>query len=142
MVKQICAIACAYLLFGSIPALAGPSDDRWAYSGLEENVDNRTLSASGELFPEAHFIEEQGYSIYFKSDSGETYEVVNSPEINKLLEKEEKTFAVRIDGELTPEFLFWGGNLVIKSFSILGKKPAPQHVVSATTEWLDRDRVR
>lgn len=48
-----------------------------------------------------------------------TFDIVDSPELVKLHHNSEKNLRIQLTGEITSRFLFWGGNLVVKSFKIL-----------------------
>ncbi len=122
-----------------ISAQAEPQNDRWDYPSQKEFETKREqVQLEGILLPEEHKKGEEDFDIEFVSADGtHKYDVSDSPEVTNLIRKNESSYIVKIDGELTPRFLFWGGDLVVKSFEILGKRPAPSHlVVSSST----RDR--
>lgn len=127
-------IAITFSLFLSV-AEAEPQNDRWDFpSQKESKIEREQIQIKGILLPEKHQKGEKNFSIQFVSlDGTQKYDVTNSPEITNLIQENESSYIVKINGELTPKFLFWGGDLVIKSFEILGKKPAPPHLVMSSS---------
>lgn len=57
---------------------------------------------------------------FVKNEGGETYSIEDSPELNKLHNDTGKNYLVEIEAEKTSKFLFWGGNLIVKKFKVLG----------------------
>ncbi len=57
---------------------------------------------------------------FTRKDNGATYDIVDSPELVKLHHDTEKNYVVEIEAEKTSKFLFWGGNLIVKNFRVIG----------------------
>lgn len=63
-----------------------------------------------------------GHSLNFKeAESMKSYGIVDSPEIERLHHETNKNFTVRVEGRITPKFLFFGGNLVVTKFEVLAE---------------------
>lgn len=56
-----------------------------------------------------------------RQDNSETYKVIKSEALVATHIEKDKKLLVEIEGELTPRFLFWGGNLIVKSFIVLNE---------------------
>ena len=56
-----------------------------------------------------------------RQDNNETYKVIESEALLGTHIEKDKKLLVEIEGELTPRFLFWGGNLIVKSFKVLNE---------------------
>lgn len=56
---------------------------------------------------------------FVKKDDGESYDIVDSPELLNLHHTTGKNYLVRMEAEKTPRFLFWGGNLIVRKFDVL-----------------------
>lgn len=65
---------------------------------------------------------ENGHDLEFvKQDDKETFDVVDSEGLLNTHTEKEKNLLVEVEGEITPRFLFWGGNLVVKNFKVLNE---------------------
>lgn len=65
---------------------------------------------------------------FIRQSDGKEFDITSSPELVKLHHETEKNFLVEIEAEKTPRFLFWGGNLIVKSFRVLKEtSPAIAH---------------
>lgn len=53
------------------------------------------------------------------AETKDTYSVVESPDVLKRHCSNERDLKVKVVGELTSKFLFWGGNLKVKSFDVI-----------------------
>lgn len=62
---------------------------------------------------------------FIKQDTGDDYDIVDSPELVKLHHETEKNYLMEIEAEKTPRFLFWGGNLVVKNFRVVKELGGP-----------------
>lgn len=70
-----------------------------------------------------------GHKLKFKTrETGDTYDIVDSPELVKLHHETEKNYLVEIEAEKTSRFLFWGGNLIVKNFKVLGDTASVPHL--------------
>lgn len=68
------------------------------------------------------------------SESGKTYELEDAKSLADLHCEKEKDFKVKLTAEKEAAFLFWGGDLKVKSFEILEEiTPAP-HIAEYNTE--------
>lgn len=65
---------------------------------------------------------EFGHTLEFvRQDDQKTFELVDSEGLLNIHSAKEKNLLVEVEGEITPRFLFWGGNLVVKSFKVLNE---------------------
>jgi len=71
---------------------------------------------------------EHGCDLEFEnSDTSKTISVVESPDLLKRHCENDRDLKVKVAGELTPRFLFWGGNLKISSFEVIEElSPMPE----------------
>ena len=74
------------------------------------------------------------HDLKFVTDEGKTYSIVNSPQLLKLHHENEKNYRLSIKAEVTPRFLFWGGNLVVDSFSVLNEVSTSPHIVACNCD--------
>lgn len=88
----------------------------------EESQEKPTLKWVGEIRDEASsHTNEHWHSLKFvKKDDGEVYDL-DSSELTELHHKSEKNYLVEVEGEITPRFLFWGGNLKVNTFKVLAE---------------------
>ena len=56
---------------------------------------------------------------FVNNETGDAYDLENSSELVKLHHDSEKNLLVEIEAEKKPRFLFWGGQLVVKSFKVI-----------------------
>jgi len=65
---------------------------------------------------------ENGHDLEFvRQDDKEIFDVVDSEGLLNTHAEKEKNLLVEVEGEITPRFLFWGGNLVVKNFKVLNE---------------------
>lgn len=70
-----------------------------------------------------------GHKLEFKNrETGDTYNIVDSPKLVKLHHETEKNYLVEIEAEKTSRFLFWGGNLIVKNFKVLSETASVPHL--------------
>ena len=63
-----------------------------------------------------------GHSLEFvRQDDKKAFDVVDSEGLLNTHAEKEKNLLVEVEGEITPRFLFWGGNLVVKNFKVLNE---------------------
>lgn len=61
-----------------------------------------------------------GHDLTFvKQDDGESFDIVDSPELEKIHVQKDKNLLVEVEAEKTSQFLFWGGNLIVKNFTVV-----------------------
>ncbi len=75
--------------------------------------------------PSSHTTEHQHALKFVRAEDQKTYDLERSPELIKLHHETEKNLVVEIEAEKTSSFLFWGGNLVVKNFTVLGDASSP-----------------
>ena len=56
---------------------------------------------------------------FVRLEDGVEFDVVENEKLKALYCSTEKNYVVKVEGELTPRFLFWGGNLKVSSFEVL-----------------------
>lgn len=102
--KLLTQILCALI----IPAAA--------YAGSD-----RAVSWTGRIFdtPNSHTTTHDHSLSFEEEESKETYDVVDSPVLQKLHHETNRNYKAKIEGYITPKFLFFGGNLVVTKFEIL-----------------------
>ena len=73
----------------------------------------------------SHTTEHEHELEFTRKDSGDSYDIVDSPELVKLHHETQKNYVVEIEAEKTPKFLFWGGSLIIKNFKVVEDASGP-----------------
>lgn len=68
------------------------------------------------------------HELQFVKENGDTFDIVDSPELVKLHHETEKNYLLAIEAERTPRFLFWGGNLIVKTFKVIEESGAVPHL--------------
>lgn len=94
---------------------------------------NGAVAWTGRLFdsPSTHNTTHGHYLMFEDSASKKVYDIVDSPELEKLHHETNRNYQIKIEGRITPKFLFFGGNLVVSKYEILGESeeiplnPAP-----------------
>lgn len=97
--------------------------------------ENNSVQLTGTVFdsPASHTTN-HFHSLQFEdAQSKKNFDVVDSPQIEKLHHETNKNYQVALEGRITPKFLFWGGNLVISKFEITGESDAIPLGVPART---------
>jgi hypothetical protein len=99
--------------------------------GIEKNMGSKQESTSepeivkwvGEVKDDwsTHTTEHKHELEFVKKDDGKKYTIVDSPQLVQLHHESGKNYLMEIEAEKTPVFLFWGGNLIVKSFKVLGE---------------------
>lgn len=56
---------------------------------------------------------------FILQENGQTFNIENNPELLAIHSAKEKNLLVEIDATKSDRFLFWGGNLTIKSFKVI-----------------------
>lgn len=57
--------------------------------------------------------------VFVNKETGKTFDVENNQELVMSHIEKDKKLLIEAEGEFTSRFLFWGGNLIIKSYKIL-----------------------
>jgi len=57
--------------------------------------------------------------VFVSKETGKTFDVEDNQELISTHTEKDKKLLIEVEGEVTPHFLFWGGNLIIKSYKIL-----------------------
>ena len=66
-----------------------------------------------------HTTEHEHALQFVRKDTGDSYDIKDSPDLVKLHHETEKNYLVELEAEKTSRFLFWGGNLIVKNFKVL-----------------------
>ena len=72
---------------------------------------------------------------FVRSNDKEKFDIVDSQELEKLNWTNHKSRLVSVQAVKTPKFLFWGGNLKVKSFKIIkevNRYKMPNKIVNNT----------
>ncbi|MCB0361355.1 MAG: hypothetical protein KDD35_01450 [Bdellovibrionales bacterium] len=64
---------------------------------------------------------------FVRESDGETFDIVDSPDLEKVHCESSKKLRVKIEAEKTSRFLFWGGNLIVKNFEVLEELESIPH---------------
>lgn len=64
---------------------------------------------------------------FVRQNDNESFDVVDSDDLLSLHAEKDKKLLVEVEGEVSPRFLFWGGNLKVTSFKVLGELEEIQH---------------
>lgn len=112
-------------------AFPGPHDSLATRAPKPEIVNWR-----GEISdpPEEHTTLHSHHLRFKEEITGEVYDIVNSPELVKIHHETEKNYRLLIEGEITPRFLFWGGNLIVRNFKILKSTAHVPHIKAALSD--------
>lgn len=146
MMKSILTVLFVSTL--SVSAFALPGEGR---SGLDSDVNNNRKPeiSEPEILKWEGYIEADGghttrhdHSLEFvrKSD-GKTFDIVDSPALEKVHCDSSKKLLVKIEAEKTSRFLFWGGNLIVKNFEVieeLAQVPHKKYKPSTVSRSFDR----
>lgn len=104
-----------YVLFVFYTTLAAAGESI-TLKGIVKSIGNHNTGAFCNVALE--FIDEE---------SGKIFELYNAESLEVLHCEKEKDFIVTITAEKEKEFLFWGGNLKLNSFEILGERNSDPH---------------
>jgi hypothetical protein len=67
-----------------------------------------------------YYSPDQSHNLEFISNSdNQSFDIVESEDLVNYHTQKDKILEVEIEGQITPRFLFWGGNLKVTSFKIL-----------------------
>ena len=92
-----------------------------ASNPAKEGESAKVLKWTGEIMDDSstHTTRHTHDLKFIKSDTGERFSIVDSPEIQQYHHQLGKYFIAEIEGEKTDRFLFWGDNLVVKKFKVI-----------------------
>lgn len=76
---------------------------------------------------------------FTRESDNKSFDIVDSDALEKLHAEKDKNLLVEVEGEITPRFLFWGGNLKIKSFTVLEELETIPHRESRSTSSFPRE---
>jgi hypothetical protein len=129
MKNKALALACLGLLTSYSSAFAR-GGDRAGFDRKPAKYEPEIVKWVGEIKDEAsdHTTEHQHALEFVKKDDGKVYDIVESPELVKLHHETEKNYLVEIEAEKKPRFLFWGGNLIVKNFTVLEETASVPHL--------------
>lgn len=68
----------------------------------------------------SHTTEHEHRLRFVRHDDQKVYDMEIGPELARIHHETEKNLIVEVEVERTSRFLFWGGNLVVRRFTILG----------------------
>ncbi|MGE4108230.1 MAG: hypothetical protein AB7F66_13530 [Bacteriovoracia bacterium] len=122
---------CLFILGTS--AFAETKEGRFSAERVTKST-QKTVRWLGEIKDDSgHTVNHRHDLKFVRTDTGDSYSVVDSPAIEKLHHETDKNYVVEATGEVTPKFLFWGGNLIITKFKVIAEssqpiplKPAPR----------------
>jgi hypothetical protein len=137
-------VAIGFLAVGISESRAEPRNDRMMRREppKKEFVEwTGTVSDSDS----SHTTEHEHELTFTRKDNGESYDIVDSPELVQLHHEKDKNLVIEMRAEKTPRFLFWGGNLIVKSFKVveeLEQRPhldPPKRVVSSARRFHEHE---
>lgn len=136
-------IFCALVAFASSLNVYA-SNDGVPQSNLktEQISAPETLKLVGEISdPASGHTTRHKHNLKIKNlETGESYKIVDSPELVKIHHENEKNYLVEIEAEVTSRFLFWGGNLTVKNFKVIDEIASVPHFPATEREFGRLDR--
>lgn len=89
-------------------------------STAQASANENTFQAIGKITesPSDHTTKHEHDLSFVRLSDGETFDIVDSPELLKAHCESGKNSVVEIEGYRTGKFLFWGGNLVVTGFKV------------------------
>lgn len=107
-------------IFIITPAIAGI----WGINEIDRPMSNKYVPIIVKWFGEVkEEIESHKTShdfLFVNKDDGKSYKIIDSPNFVNFNHEIGKNYLVKIEAEITPTFFFWGGNLIVKKFQIIG----------------------
>lgn len=100
-------------------------------------AEDNTMTWVGEIkdTPRTHTTDHRHALEFTRDSDGESFDIVDSPDLKKLHHDSGKNFRIEAQVELTPKFLFFGGNLIVKSFKVIEEtSPSIPHVIPTPRE--------
>lgn len=105
----------------------GPTNEKVVWTG--------TISDD----PSSHNSNHDHLLKFKKRDDGQEYSVIDSPSLVAAHHEKNRVLLVEIEGEVTPRFLFWGNNLVVKNFKVIDEiGPILTHKVAPSSPQSER----
>lgn len=125
--KKLSILIVTIAIFSAQGVLAGGYDDRGSERFDRKNTYKpEIVSWTGVI----HSVLDDEVDLEFvRSEDKEDFDIVDSPNLEKLDWKNHRSRLVKITAEKTPRFLFWGGSLIVKDFIVVketGKFPMPK----------------
>jgi len=77
---------------------------------------------------------------FIDDETGKSFELEDAENLVALHCEKEKDFVVKITAEKETQFLFWGGDLKLKSFEILEERESTPHIRSNTASFHHRTK--
>ena len=109
----------------SLLATAVSSYQAIAFDNVEKKIEKTAMTRVGEIKDDSvemsHTTRHRHNLEFIDKDTGKSYDVVDSPALEKIHCESGKNLLVEVEAELTPRVLFWGNNLIVKNFKILGE---------------------
>lgn len=92
-----------------------------AYAEMDEKIGDSIVRWKGVVRGNSisHTTNHQHQLEFIREIDGKIFDVVDSPRLLALHHASDRNYRVRITGELTSRFFFWGGNLIVKDFAVL-----------------------
>lgn len=116
----------ALVISAGVGCATTPTDTNKSETGNK----NQTVKWIGKISDPAatHTTNHNHDPDFIRQGTNEKYDIVDSPELLKFHHESERNHLLEIEGELTPRFLFWGNNLIVKKFTVLEELDAAPHL--------------
>lgn len=117
-------ITALYLSTISVSAFAVTESDHRGFDieppATEEKREVEKVKWEGYVTAGAGHTKGHNHNLKFvrKSD-GESFDIVDSPALEKIHCETSKNLWVNIEAEKTSQFLFWGNNLIVRNFEVV-----------------------
>lgn len=105
------------VFFGAITALPAWASEPVKWTGVIQD-EQGYHSVNHDSSHDLEFVQE---------GDQKALKVVDNKSLLKLHSEKDKNLVVKIEGEVTPQFLFWGGNLKIRTFEVLKELGEIEH---------------
>lgn len=95
-----------------------------------------TMTWVGEVkdTPRTHTTDHRHALEFIRDEDGKSFDIVDSPDLKKLHHESGKNYRIEAQVEKTPKFLFFGGNLIVKSFKVIEETSESLPHVTPTRE--------
>ena len=88
----------------------------------EKNKSKNIVSWTGFVTADfGHHTKHNHNMEFVRQSDGRSFDIVDSPELEKVHCESSKKLLVEVTAERTPKVLFWGNNLIVKNFKILNE---------------------
>lgn len=125
--SNVVLLVTSFFIAGSVYAKGPDHDtfDRWNRNPAQ-SVESKPEVISGEGIVRCNggcYGSSDGCSLQFvRSDDGKVFDLAKNPELIALhCQNHARDLKVSLSGEKTPRFLFWGDNLKVSNFQVLGE---------------------